>query len=123
MNRTHLSLAALFILASALSAAAAFTLATRNEAEQCRARIEKAFALKSQDLASLSRIETHALAEWSRLKSITPSEAMVGRRVITTSKGDGRCVIIALEAGALGGSPMYCYDAAGKLIERYDRVE
>jgi hypothetical protein len=61
---------------------------------------------------------------WSQKTGTTPGKAMVDRYA-KVMFFDGRvCASIEVEAGGVGGVPVYCFDErSGRLLARYDDVE
>lgn len=92
--------------------------------KQCEVRLDLAFKMTGpQRFEELSSAERRAVQEWARLNKITPSQALVGREVRALAIGDQTCVALLLERGALGGSPVYCFDRSGVLASRFDNAE
>lgn len=61
---------------------------------------------------------------WGQKNGTTASKAMTNRygKVIFFSRQ--ACVSLELEAGGVGGVPVYCFDErSGRLKERHDKVE
>lgn len=95
-----------------------------NRLADCRWHLQMAFRLKATPpFTKLSAIEKKAVTEWAALNGIPVMAALHGRQTTILDLGNRTCVALLLERGAIGGSPVYCFDKAGTLVERYDRVE
>ena len=90
---------------------------------QCNARLGLALEFQASQIDDLSSIEADALSRWATKNNVNMERALVGRRAFSASKGDEVCVVLALEPGAFGTSPIYCYDRRGNLVSEYSEVE
>lgn len=90
---------------------------------QCRARLDLALDFQASQIEDLSSIEANALSRWAAKNDVGMERALQGRRAFSASKGDEVCVVLALEPGAFGTSPMYCYDRRGNLVSEYSETE
>jgi hypothetical protein len=93
--------------------------------QDCRWHLEMAFRDKAPlRLNQLTPLERKAVAEWATLNNISFNAAMAGNRDIRTLEmGNQTCIVLLLERGAIGGSPVYCFDKNARLINRFDNVE
>lgn len=90
---------------------------------QCNVRLELALNFRSSEIEDLSPLENNALSRWAAKNGLSKERALEGRRVFSASKGDGVCVVLALEPGAFGTSPIYCYNRRGDLVSEYSQIE
>jgi hypothetical protein len=89
-----------------------------------KARLELAFKMTNPTkLEDLSLLERQAAQEWATKNNITLSQAVANRDVRAFRMDDQTCVVLLLERGALGDSPVYCFDESGTLSARFDDIE
>jgi len=89
---------------------------------QCRDRLDLAFAFRASQIEDLSSLEVDAPSRWAEKNDIDSERALRGRRAFSASKDDEVCVVLALEPGAFGTSPIYCYDRQGDLVSEYSEA-
>lgn len=83
-------------------------------------RLELRPASVESDVPYIRRAATY----WAQKNGITSDRAMIDRYGKAIYFSGQACVSLELEAGGVGGVPVYCFDEQnGKLISRYDEVE
>ena len=87
-------------------------------------KIIQTLRLRPASVASDEPYIRKAATYWGQKVGKTPSKAMIDRYGKVIFFFQQACVSLELEAGGVGGTPVYCFDKRnGRLNERYDNVE
>jgi hypothetical protein len=102
----------------------AISLNNHSQLRDCQARLKLAFKVTNpQKLDDLLPLERRAVQQWATTNNITLAQAIFHRDVRSFGIDNQTCVALLLERGALGDSPVYCFNKSGALSARFDEIE